>query len=161
MIVALGFCSPFFNQIFTGLVYRHGRQCGGPAGPRRWDWWAISCWTPDDLRVGPFPRMEVAGAAAATVLAQAIVTATFLARPAGDHSLPHIHPFRPSQRRTWLELLRIGPSGIYPEYVFLQPLHVDRADRGPDGEMRPSPLKRWVPRSNPSPIPRRRALPPR
>ncbi len=59
--------------------------------------------------VGPFPRMEVAGAAAATVLAQAIVTAMFLLAARRETILfPHIHPFRPSQRRTWLELLRIG-----------------------------------------------------
>ena len=59
--------------------------------------------------VGPFPRMEVAGAAAATVLAQAIVTAMFLLAARRETTLfPHIHPFRPSQGRAWLEMLRIG-----------------------------------------------------
>ena len=59
--------------------------------------------------IGPFPRMEVAGAAAATVLAQAIVTAMFLLAARRETTLfPHIHPFRPSQGRAWLEMLRIG-----------------------------------------------------
>ena len=161
VIVALGFLFSFFNQIFTGLFTAMGGSvmvlrstAVGLVGN-------ISCWTPDDLRGGPFPRMEVAGAAAATVLAQAIVTAMFLLA-ARRETILSPHPSLPAQPEADVAGAAADrPSGIYPEYVFLQPLHVDRADRGRMGRCGHRRLKRWVPRSNPSPIPRRRALPPR
>lgn len=131
VIVALGFLFSFFNQIFTGLFTAMG---GSVVVLRSTAVGLVGNILLDPLMifgVGPFPRMEVAGAAAATVLAQAIVTAMFLlaARP-GDHSLPP-HPSLPAQPEADVAGAAADrPSGIYPEYVFLQPLHVDRADRG-------------------------------
>ena len=80
------------------------------------------------------PRTGVAGAAAATVLAQAIVTAMFLLAARRETTLfPHIHPFRPSQGRAWLEMLRIGLPVSIQSMFFSKPLHVHRAESWPAG----------------------------
>ena len=59
--------------------------------------------------IGPFPQMGVAGAATATVLAQAIVTAMFLLAARREMTVfPQIHIFQASQWRAWAEILKIG-----------------------------------------------------
>ena len=59
--------------------------------------------------IGLFPQMGVAGAATATVLAQAIVTAMFLLAARREMTVfPQIHIFQASQWRAWAEILKIG-----------------------------------------------------
>ena len=106
VIVALGFLFSFFNQIFTGLFTAMG---GSVVVLRSTAVGLVGNILLDPLMifgVGPFPRMEVAGAAAATVLAQAIVTAMFLLAARRETILfPHIHPFRDAR-----EFLSVGPE---------------------------------------------------
>ena len=78
VIVALGFLFSFFNQIFTGLFTAMG---GSVVVLRSTAVGLVGNILLDPLMifgVGPFPRMEVAGAAAATVLAQAPKLAPYL-----------------------------------------------------------------------------------
>lgn len=59
--------------------------------------------------LGPFPAMGVMGAAIATVLAQLIVTLTFLYHIRRDRLLfPHVKIFRTPERSAFSAILRIG-----------------------------------------------------
>lgn len=78
VIVAAGFFFSFFNQIFTGMFTAMG---GSVVVLRSTAIGLVGNIILDPLMIfgiGPFPQMGVAGAATATVLAQAIVTAMFL-----------------------------------------------------------------------------------
>ena len=64
--------------------------------------------------LGPVPRMEAAGAAIATVTAQAIVTAVLVFSAGRERVLfPHIKVFRPAPWKFWKTIIRIGvPAGV-------------------------------------------------
>lgn len=69
------------------------------------------------LGIGPFPRMEVIGAAAATVSAQFIVMMVMIAgvwkAPGNENILVGIRLFSPSERRYYKGIFRIGlPTAI-------------------------------------------------
>lgn len=109
IIVAAGFAFSFFNQIFTGLFTAMG---GSVVVLRATAVGLVGNIVLDPLMifgVGPFPQMGVAGAALATVLAQAIVTVMFLLAARRETALfPHIHLLRASRRQVWKEILKIG-----------------------------------------------------
>ena len=69
------------------------------------------------LGIGPFPRMEVIGAAVATVSAQFIVMMVMIAgvwkAPGNENILVGIRLFSPSERRYYKGIFRIGlPTAI-------------------------------------------------
>ncbi len=109
VIVAVGFVFSFFNQIFTGLFTAMG---GSVVVLRSTAVGLVGNIVLDPLMifgVGPFPRMGVAGAALATVLAQGIVTGMFWLAARRDTILfPQIRLFAPSEKQAWVEILKIG-----------------------------------------------------
>ena len=109
VIVAAGFFFSFFNQIFTGMFTAMG---GSVVVLRSTAIGLVGNIILDPLMIfgiGPFPQMGVAGAATATVLAQAIVTAMFLLAARREMTVfPQIHIFQASQWRAWAEILKIG-----------------------------------------------------
>ncbi len=109
VIVAAGFVFSFLNQIYTGLFTAMG---GSAIVLRATAIGLVGNIILDPLMifgVGPFPKIGVAGAALATVLAQGIVTGVFFLASRQETTLfPHIHVLRPSHRRAWGEMLRIG-----------------------------------------------------
>lgn len=109
MVVAAGFFFSFFNQIFTGLFTAMG---GSAIVLRSTAVGLIGNIVLDPLLifgVGPFPAMGVAGAALATVMAQAIVTVMFFAASRKEKVLfPEIHLFRASRAEAWKRILTIG-----------------------------------------------------
>ena len=109
VIVAAGFIFSFFNQILTGLFTATG---GGVVILRSTAVGLVGNIVLDPLMifgVGPFPRMGVAGAALATVLAQGIVTGMFWLAARRDTVLfPQIRLFAPSEKKAWGEILKIG-----------------------------------------------------
>ena len=109
VIVAAGFVFSFFNQIFTGLFTAMG---GSVVVLRSTAVGLVGNIVLDPLMifgVGPFPRMGVAGAALATVLAQGIVTGMFWLAARRDTILfPQIRLFAPSEKQAWVEILKIG-----------------------------------------------------
>ncbi len=64
--------------------------------------------------LGPVPRMEAAGAAIATVTAQAVVTVVLILCAGREQVLfPHIRVFSPAPREAWKTIIRIGvPAGV-------------------------------------------------
>ena len=159
VIVAAGFFFSFFNQIFTGMFTAMG---GSVVVLRSTAIGLVGNIILDPLMIfgiGPFPQMGVAGAATATVLAQAIVTATFLLAARREMTVfPQIHIFQASQWRAWAEILKIGlPVSI--QSMFFSGLSMILARLVAAGGTPLSRLRRSVRRSSPSPIPRRRDLP--
>lgn len=64
--------------------------------------------------IGPFPKLGVSGAAAATVTAQALVSLLFFRAVLREKVLfPHLRLWRPVPAEVWREIVRIGvPSAV-------------------------------------------------
>lgn len=104
----------FLNQTLTGLYTAAGdsrtpflANCVGMGANMILDPLMI-------FGLGPVPRMEAAGAAIATVTAQAIVTAVLVFSAGRERVLfPHIKVFRPAPWKFWKTIIRIGvPAGV-------------------------------------------------
>lgn len=104
----------FLNQTLTGLYTAAGdsrtpflANCIGMGANMILDPLLI-------FGLGPVPRMEAAGAAIATVTAQAIVTAVLVLSAGKERVLfPHMQVFRPAPWRFWKVIIRIGvPAGL-------------------------------------------------
>ena len=159
VIVAAGFFFSFFNQIFTGMFTAMG---GSVVVLRSTAIGLVGNIILDPLMIfgiGPFPQMGVAGAATATVLAQAIVTAMFLLAARREMTVfPQIHIFQASQWRAWAEILKIGlPVSI--QSMFFSGLSMILARLVAGWGDAAIAAQKAVRRSSPSPIPRRRDLP--
>ena len=129
VIVAAGFFFSFFNQIFTGMFTAMG---GSVVVLRSTAIGLVGNIILDPLMIfgiGPFPQMGVAGAATATVLAQAIVTAMFLLAARREMTVfPQIHI--PGQSVEGLGGdFENRFACLHPEHVFLRPLHDPRQAR--------------------------------
>ena len=160
VIVAAGFFFSFFNQIFTGMFTAMG---GSVVVLRSTAIGLVGNIILDPLMIfgiGPFPQMGVAGAATATVLAQAIVTAMFLLAARREMTVfPQIHIFQASQWRAWAEILKIGLPVSIQSMFFSGLVHDPRQARRGLGGRRYRGSEGRLRRSSPSPIPRRRDLP--
>ena len=146
----------FFNQIFTGMFTAMG---GSVVVLRSTAIGLVGNIILDPLMIfgiGPFPQMGVAGAATATVLAQAIVTAMFLLAARREMTVfPQIHIFQASQWRAWAEILKIGlPVSI--QSMFFSGLSMILARLVAGWGDAAIAAQKSVRRSSPSPIPRRR-----
>lgn len=160
VIVAAGFFFSFFNQIFTGMFTAMG---GSVVVLRSTAIGLVGNIILDPLMIfgiGPFPQMGVAGAATATVLAQAIVTAMFLLGSPPRDDRFSANPYIPGQSVEGLGGdFENRFACLHPEHVFLRPLHGSSPGSSRAGGTPLSRLRRSVRRSSPSPIPRRRDLP--
>lgn len=109
IVVASGFLFTFCTQIFTGLFTAMGNSSivfrSTAVG-------LVANMILDPLMIfgfGPFPRMNVAGAALATVLAQAAVSVMFLlAALRESHLFPYVHLFSRSHWQDWRAVAKIG-----------------------------------------------------
>lgn len=135
VIVAAGFFFSFFNQIFTGMFTAMG---GSVVVLRSTAIGLVGNIILDPLMIfgiGHSRRWAWPGAATATVLAQAIVTAMFLLAARREMTVfPQIHIFQASQWRAWAEILKIGlPVSI--QSMFFSGLSMDprQARRGLGG----------------------------
>lgn len=130
VIVAAGFFFSFFNQIFTGMFTAMG---GSVVVLRSTAIGLVGNIILDPLMIfgiGPFPQMGVAGAATATVLAQAIVTAMFLLGSPPRDDRFSANPYIPGQSVEGLGGdFENRFACLHPEHVFLRPLHDPRQAR--------------------------------
>lgn len=108
-IVALGYVFTFTSQIYTGLFTAMGAST---TVLRSTSVGLVANAILDPLfifGVGPFPQMGVAGAALATILAQGMVCAMFIAAGKKDTFLfPNVHLLTKSQWNAWKDVARIG-----------------------------------------------------
>ncbi len=119
VIVGAGLIFSFMNQIFTGLFTAMGNSIVtfrstvvGLAANIVLDPVFI-------FGTGPVPKLGVAGAAIATVLAQAIVFGMFLLAARKDTVLfGNIRLRSPSQREDWAQIARIGVPVAAQSIVF-------------------------------------------
>ena len=109
VIVACGFVFTFTSQIFTGMF----SSMGASTTVLRSTFVGLIVNAVMDplliFGIGPFPRMEVAGAAWATVIAQGCVCLMFIL--AGKHDsflFAHVKLWRQSRLTDWLDVVRIG-----------------------------------------------------
>lgn len=132
VIVAAGFFFSFFNQIFTGLFTAMG---GSVVVLRATSAGLVGNIILDPLLifgVGPLPPLGVAGAALATVLAQAVVTVLFIQAARRETVLfPHIHLFQASRKREWQEIFKIGlPVSVQSMFFSLLSMLLSRIVAG-------------------------------
>ena len=119
IIVGAGLVFSFFNQIFTGLFTAMGNSI---VTFRSTAVGLVANIVLDPLFIfglGPIPRMEVAGAAIATVLAQAIVFVMFLLAMRKDSALfSEIHFWRKSRWDHWKGMIQIGLPVAVQNIIF-------------------------------------------
>ncbi len=109
IIVSIGAVFTFTSQIFTGMFTAMGAST---TVLRSTSVGLVANAILDPLLifgVGPFPRLEVAGAALATIIAQGLVCMMFIIAAKRDTFLfHHIRLLRKSQITNWIDVVRIG-----------------------------------------------------
>ena len=109
VIVACGYVFTFTSQIFTGMFTAMGAST---VVLRSTSVGLVANAILDPILifgVGPIPRMEVAGAALATVIAQGFVCFMFiLAARRDNYIFPHVKVRQRSRLEDWKQVIRIG-----------------------------------------------------